>query len=219
MTCSPDQLRIIYLPGMQGEAAGDRWIERGLIDAGAADTRIFDWVESWWPLKNLRNRENHKRAAAKLAEKLRELVDDGEGKKHVLLGHSTGAMVILDLLEHFDEPVVDLAWFLSAAVSRGYDLRPALGGTKRLVNVYSPVDYVVLNLGTKLFGSADGEHEECAGHQPFNGPGREDARLEQIAYDPQWLKAGHYGGHLGPMATVTGAYARDVLLPLICERA
>ena len=69
--------RIIYLPGMQGEAAGDRWIERGLIDAGAADTRIFDWVESWWPFKNLRNRENHKRAADKLAKKLRELVDDG----------------------------------------------------------------------------------------------------------------------------------------------
>lgn len=110
---------------------------------------------------------------------------------------------------------MDQAWFLNAAVSRSYDLAPALAGTRRLVNVYSESDYFILNLATKVFGSADGEFTDCAGHKPFIGPGSDSDKLEQIAYDKSWLRAGHVGLHT---TSLFGPFARDVVLPMILER-
>jgi len=205
---------VIYLPGMQGEMPGDRWFVSGLRDGGIRAATIFNWTQRQWPVQNLRDRDQHHRAA----EALIEMIDAADPGPVVLIGHSTGAMVILDALSTLSRPRVEQAWLLSAAVSHAYDLRPALAGVHRLISIYSPADYVVLNLGTRVFGSADGLTQPCGGYQPFDGPGSDDARVEQIKWDPAWLRSGHYGGHLGPMAAASGAFARDIMAPMICAR-
>ena len=215
MAQTADQLRVIFLPGMQGDTPGDRWFVKGLIEGGATDSRLFDWTESWWAMKNLHDRDGHRRAAEKLAGKLQQLSEEDPHKTTILIGHSTGAMVILDILPLLQADLIDQAWLLNAAVSRGYDLTAALPGARRIVNLYSKNDWVVLNLGTKLFGTADGSHEASAGHEPFDGPGSGDARLEQLPYDPAWAKTGHLGLHT---TFVFKHFSRDVLLPMILER-
>lgn len=202
-------LRVIYIPGMQGEGPGDRWFHKGLIDAGLTDCQMFDWPAHQWMLNNLRDRDQHKRVGEELAANIRAQPD----RPTALIGHSTGAMIILDALEHLHDHPVDQALLLSAAVSCQYDLSAAVGGARRLVNLYSPRDWLVLNLGTKLFGSADGQKSHCAGYSPFHGPGSDDPRLSQRCYDPTWWKSGHYGGHLGPL--VFGRFARDVVAPML----
>lgn len=203
----------IYLPGMQGERMGDRSFCAGLIEAGLRDSEIFDWPEHRWMLNNLRDRESHRRMAEELAGRIGVLTD----RRVVLVGHSTGAMVILDTLEQLGRQPIEQAWLLNAAVSGDYDLRPALAGVRRLVNIYSPRDWLVLNVGTRLFGTADGPRKWCAGFSSFTGPGGDDPRLEQRCYDPAWLKAGHYGGHLG--ALLLTRFARDVIGPMILRTA
>jgi hypothetical protein len=215
MSGDPGQLRVMYLPGMQGQGPGDRWFTRGLREGGIRDVELFDWTSHKWPLHNLRDRAQHARLGEELAEQIRSVRETDEARATVLVGHSTGAMVILEALRCFDEPAVEAAWFYNAAVSCGYDLRPSLGGARRICNVYSPLDWVVLSIGTKLFGSADGQNVDCAGHKPFCGPGSDDQRLEQIAYDPKWLLRGHYGGHLGVLLV---GFARDIAAPMILER-
>ena len=216
MPATADQLRVVFLPGMQGDTPGDRWFVKGLIEGGATDSQLFDWTESWWALKNLHDREGHQRAAAKLAGKLQQPIEANPSPVNILIGHSTGAMVILDILPLLPEGLIHQAWLLNAAVSCGYDLTPALPGTQKLINVYSKNDWIVLNLGTKLFGTADGNREASAGHQPFDGPGSDHPRLEQLPYDSAWAKTGHLGLHT---TFIFKAFSRDVLLPMIVDRA
>lgn len=214
----PVPVRIEHVPGMQGDAPGDRWLVRALVEAGFEQTSLFAWTGYRWPLNNLRDRRQHRRVGRQLAERLQDLHRRDEAVRHVLIGHSTGAMVILEALARLGTAIVDQAWLLNAAVSRRFDLRPALAGTRRLINVYSPLDWAVLNLGTRVFGSADGLREPCAGFQPFIGPGCDDGRVEQIQHRRGWLRSGHYGGHLGALTPVNRLFVRDVLAPMIVER-
>jgi hypothetical protein len=223
MSQSDACFRVIYLPGMQGEMPGDRWLVRGLVEAGLTDSRIFNWPRSAWPLTNLRNREGHTAAAHELVHQIRQThdpdapsddVNEPTRRRVALIGHSTGAMVILDALAMLDAGEVEQAWLLAAAVGAGYDIRPALSKVDRLANVYSPVDWAVLSAGTMLFGTADGQCTAAAGYRGFTGPGHDDPRLTQMRYDPAWLKSGHYGGHLGPLGI---PFARQVLGPAIVD--
>jgi len=211
-------VRIEYVPGMQGEALGDRWFTAGLIEAGFAETTLFDWTGYRWPLNNLRDRRQHARVGRELAARIAAAHRRQRDVRHVLIGHSTGAMVVLEALDALGTAIVDQAWLLNAAVSRRYDLRPALAGTRRLINIYSPFDWLVLNLGTRVFGTADGKREACAGFGPFVGGGCDDGRLEQIAWDRRWTKTGHYGGHLGPLMPINRLFVRDVLGPMVVQR-
>jgi len=211
-------VRVEHVPGMQGDAPGDRWLVAGLQEAGFADTTLFDWTGYRWPLNNLRDRKQHREGGRRLAERIADLHRRDPSTKHVLIGHSTGAMVILEALDQLGTAIVDQAWLLNAAVSRRYDLRPALAGTRRLISIYSPFDWVVLNLGTRVFGTADGKREASAGFAPFIGAGCDDGRVEQIAWDRRWVRTGHYGGHLGPITPITRLFVRDVLAPMIVER-
>lgn len=213
-----DNVRIEHVPGMQGDAPGDRWLVAGLKEAGFDDTTLFDWTGYRWPLNNLRDRKQHRQAGQVLAERVASHHRHHPGTKHVLVGHSTGAMIILEALDQLGTAIVDQAWLLNAAVSRRYDLRPALAGARRLISIYSPFDYMVLNLGTRVFGTADGKREASAGFAPFVGPGSNDARLEQIAWDRRWARTGHYGGHLGPLTPINRLFVRDVLAPMIVDR-
>ena len=60
---------------------------------------------------------------------------------------------------------------LAAAVSPGYDLRLALRATRRqIVSFYSPLDQLILNLGTRHFGTIDRHYGPSAGLKGFDVP-------------------------------------------------
>lgn len=201
---------VIYLPGMQGEIPLDRWLLRGVRDGGVNDCRIYNWPESWWPLRNLRDRDQHRAAGARLVEMVKREHEEGDNSKVVLMGHSTGAMVILDALEMIEEGLIDQVWLLSAAVCCDYDLRGCVEKTERMVNVYSGLDWLALNVGTRLFGTADGIHGKSAGYAGFCGAGSDDERVEQWVYRMEWLRWWHWGGHLSVLNRMFG---REVIGP------
>lgn len=207
---------VIYLPGMQGRMLGDRWLTQGLKDAGLSHVQTFNWPRSLWPLRNLRDRAMHDVAADHLLELIAAERQYHPDRAVVLIGHSTGAMVILDALTRLDQPQVEQAWLIAAAVSCGYDLVGPLAGVKQMVSVHSPWDWAVLGAGTRLFGTADGLNEDAAGFRQFTGPGCDDPRLHQMAYDPAWARTGHLGGHLGPLNRF---FARQIMGPMILNRA
>lgn len=191
---------------------GDRWFVRGLRAGGLSRCRIFNWTRSRWWLNNLRHREMHRQGAARLARWINRQHHRHPDRPIVLIGHSTGAMVLLDTLAQLEGPQAHAAWLIAAAVSNDYDLRSALEGTQRIVNMHSTGDWLILGAGTKLFGTADGPYQRSAGYTGFTGPGHDDPRLRQVPYDPKWLSCGNLGGHITPLFW---RFARNVLGPMI----
>jgi hypothetical protein len=201
---------------MSGAGPLDRWFARGLGRSGLGRVEVINWPRTRaWMLHNLRNREQHLRAARELADRLIAMHRREPRVELVVTAHSTGVMVTLDALARLGEPIVAQAWFLAAAVHRSSDLRPALGGVRRLCNLYSWRDVLALGMGTAVFGNADGLRGESAGRQPFVGPGSDDERVEQIAYDPRWRRTGNLGLHT---TVLYGTFARGVLAPMIRRR-
>ena len=94
---------------------------------------------------------------------------------------------------------------LSAAVSPGYDLRPALRATwGEVVSFYSDNDQFVLNWGTTHFGTIDRIYGPSAGLHGFALPDKltlEDRllyrRLIQIPWTSAMIAEGYFGSHAG----------------------
>jgi hypothetical protein len=74
----------------------------------------------------------------------------------------------------------------------------------------------VLSFGTRNFGTIDRRKVESAGKDGFVAPAAADkaqyAKLQQFQYDPNWLRYGHRGDHIG--ATMR-PFARKVIAPLL----
>lgn len=202
---------LFHYPGMSGAVRFDRELVRTATQAGL-DARLHDWPRYWIPLRNLRNRRQHHQAARTLAEHARAVEEEHPGRRIVLTGHSTGALVLLEALEQLPPELIEQTWLLAAAVSRDYDLNPALQATRRMVNVYSVRDWLQLYLGTLIGGTADGRHAESAGHRPFTGPGSDHPRLEQWAYQRAWTSLGYRGDHFRMMGA---RFVRKVIVPAI----
>lgn len=209
---SAPPITVIYTAGMCGEKGFDRFCISGLRKAGL---RVLShhWACHNFPIFNLRDRRQHERAAASLAGMVREVRRESAVEHVVLIGHSTGAVVVLDALQHVKEPVGQ-AVLLAAAVSPHYDLRRSLEPVSRLLNLYSPLDLFMLLAGTSLFGTADGRHRPAAGCVGFHGTGADDPRLVQRRYSPRWARCGNFGGHIG---CLHGQFAQRVLAPIITE--
>jgi hypothetical protein len=211
------RIHVLHIPGMTGQGLLDNWFAQGLRQAGLDRVDVLNWPEARYRmLFNLRNREQHLAAAKEVAQHFEQARQRDPDAVQVITAHSTGAMITLDTLSTFDQPVVDQAWLLAAAVHHQYDLRPALSGAKRLINVHSARDVLALGAGTAVFGNADGPKGDSAGRVPFVGPGHDDPRVEQIAYDPRWSWTGNLGLHI---SVLFGTFARSVLVPEIRRRA
>lgn len=203
-----DNIILFYSVGMMGAIREDRLFSRGLYRGGIIDVRMYDWPCHWFPIKNLRNQEQHEVASQRLKVMVEKAHQEQPEKRIVLAGHSTGVRVMLRTLEILEQPIVEQAWCLAAAVGRTCDLQKALLNTRRMVNLYSPWDWIMIKIGTMIFGTADGHYGRCAGAKSFTGPGSESNKLEQRKFKAEWRKLGHYGGHTGPLAE---AFAREYI--------
>lgn len=165
------------------------------------EVRDFDWSHGKGRvIRDIQDTRHLKNKADELAQQILEYQATHPDRRVYLVGKSTGALVVLLAAEKLPLASVERIVLLSAAVSPGYDLLPALRTSRtEIVSFHSPLDIPVLNWGTSLIGTADRYYTASAGLHGFTVPAStfEYQRLKQIEWSPSKAWYGHLGGHLG----------------------
>lgn len=159
------------------------------------------WYSDLSDVANLRDQ------ARRVAERIRGYRAEHPGEPVFLVGKSGGAGVAAGALERLDAESVERAILLEPALSPRYDLAPALRAVRREMVVFtSPMDVMILGVGTRLFGTIDRVRTFGAGLTGFALPGpdepdagraRQYAKLRQVRWTPRMIGRGHLGGHFG----------------------
>jgi len=197
-----------------------RWALRDL--GSPIETVLFDWhtpiVGEIWT--DLMWRRRNRVMGARLARRLLRFHRDCPDRPIHLFAYSGGACVGAFACESLrGRKIVSTLLLVAPAVSPGFDLKPALRAVERCTILVSPRDYVILGLGTTLFGTSDRISGKSAGMVGFAGMGdlprgsRADYdRCRQVRWDASLRRDGNFGGHAGWIAP---AFLRRYLLRLL----
>jgi hypothetical protein len=166
---------------------------------------------------DLTNEANHDAQARLIADQVLDWYARDNGGSVFLVGKSGGTGLIVKALESLPEGAVEVVVLLSPALSPSYDLTRALRAVKReMVAFWSPLDVIVLGLGTAVFGTIDRVRSVSAGLVGFRvREGEAYARLRQVRWQPGMATTGYLGGHVGPDCP---AFLRKYVLPLLVSR-
>ena len=195
---------VIVLPGIEGRSQFNEAICRGL-DEGRVDWAIelYDWTSIWGPLHNLRNKAGNREQAGLLADRITRYKLAYPNRPIVLVGQSGGAAIAVWTAEALPpSEEIDGIIMLAGALSPQYMLDQALAGTRRgIINFYSARDWMLLGVGTMIYGTMDGAHSESAGRVGFKLPDTDSRprvyqKLFQIPWQRSMSEAGHVGLHL-----------------------
>ncbi len=204
---SPERLDeglVIVLPGIEGRGLLNEAICRGLDRSTPGYAiELDDWTSSLGPLFNLRAERRNRNRAEEIADRIVRYRMQRPGRPVYLVGHSGGAGMAVWIAESLpgDHKVTGLV-LLQASLSPRYHLGRALEKTDQgIVSFFSSGDWVLLGLGTQIYGTMDGKHTSSAGRVGFRYPvaGRKPPqydKLYQIAWREEMSQAGHWGGHL-----------------------
>lgn len=210
---------VIILPGIEGRSWLNRRIARGLLSAGIPyGIEIYDWTRRWpWLLYNLRSRRLHTEQAELIAAKILAYQHAWPHRPVYLVGHSGGGAMTLKALEALPQSrSVAGAVLLGAAISPGYNIRPALGHVELgLWNFTSRADAFFLGVFTTVAGTLDGRHSPSAGmlgFRPRELEPHERARFEEIPFRPEFLADFNWAGHFGFTAV---PFVRNHVAPLL----
>lgn len=211
---------LIYVPGIGGCGRSDAEWTRGLR-AGGYDGKIEvrDWSSRLGPLDALWGHERQRVEARQIALRIRRLRAESPSSPIVLAAHSAGAGLVVHALEDLPPDThVDGLVLLAPALSRTYDLTRALRHVHGRADVFcSDRDTLVLAIGTFLFGTVDGVHDEAAGHGGFVRPARSEvdqyAKLHIHRFSHARQLLGDDGGHYGPQSSSVAAVLVAPLLP------
>ncbi|MBL7134095.1 MAG: hypothetical protein ISS78_08355 [Phycisphaerae bacterium] len=192
---------VVFVGGLRwlGVRWGLRSIPAGLRKANFAGKIIYwNWHEPVLGLFCLSVYGNRRKIEAEARRLACFLADERRQNPRwplYVMGCSAGGYVTLRALELLPDGVkVDSAGLLSPAVDPGRDLRPALAHIwGRLVNSSSPLDWIVLGLGTWVFGTTDGRRSASAGMVGFAGQDGHGAI--EIRWRPRMILSGRLGGH------------------------
>jgi pimeloyl-ACP methyl ester carboxylesterase len=163
---------------------------------------------------------NHQAQSRVVVEIVSGWLLENPSKPVFLVGKSGGTWIVVKALEDLPSGSVEAVVLLAAAISPDYDLSPALRAVKReLVSFWSPLDVVVLGIGTWIFKTTDRVRSVSAGLVGFRRPKTLDdagerlyERLRQVRWEPKMAKTGYFGGHVGPDSP---AFLRRYVVPLL----
>jgi pimeloyl-ACP methyl ester carboxylesterase len=170
------------------------------------EVRPFPWSHGTGQLfLDLFDRPHLLRKARELADAVNAVLVKDPVTPVFLIGRSGGAALVIHTAEQLPPQSLERVILLSAGLSSGYDLRPALRAVRReIVSFHSKNDQLVLNWGTRTFGTLDRVRSPGAGLAGFVPPkDLDDAgralyeRLVQIPWRPRMLCLGHVGNHFG----------------------
>ena len=185
--------------------------------------QIFPWGHGFgrWhaDLTNVANRDVHARA---IAEAIRLFKASHPTYPVFLVAKSGGSGIVVKGLELLDEGAVERVVLLAPAISPAYDLTAALRAVRReMVVFWSPLDVIVLGVGTRVFGTMDRVKTVGAGLVGFRVPAgnsadpagrREYDKLRQVRWHPRMATSGNFGGHMGPDSPL---FLRKYVVPLL----
>jgi predicted alpha/beta hydrolase family esterase len=210
---------ILHLPGIGGFLGCDRHMVTGLSDAGVtAHIEIYDWTEHDPGIHDLHAYDRNQKEAQRIADMIVAHHKADPTSKILLTAHSGGCGIAIWALEKLPPDVnVQTVLLMAPALSPTYDLSMALTHVQDHVYVFSSIyDTIVLNTGTKLFGTIDGVDTAAAGFGGFVMPPNANAdaykKLTPRPYDKDWMKLNNLGDHVGAMSR---QFAATILAPLL----
>lgn len=172
------------------------------------EIRSFSWSHGFGCfLRDLQDRDNVTNKGAELAQEVLVLKRQEPARPVYLIGRSGGTGVVVRAAECLPPDTLERMILLASALSPCHDLRPALTATRGgIVSYHSRADRLILDWGTRQFGTIDGVQSQAAGHVGFAVPREQrsaDAqlyqRLVQIRWTPSMMLAGNFGGHNGSL--------------------
>jgi pimeloyl-ACP methyl ester carboxylesterase len=169
---------------------------------------------------DLTNAANRDRRAREIADAILRFRVHHPTAAVFLVGKSGGTGLVVMALEHLPANTVEAAVLLAPALAPQYDLAPALNAVRReMVVFWSPLDVIVLGLGTLIFGTIDRIKSVSAGLIGFRGPNAGEAgriacyrKLRQVRWRIEMATTGYLGGHVGPDSPV---FLRKYVIPLL----
>lgn len=189
-------------PGIEGGQWHLRGAYEGLRDAGVESAiYIHDWQRPslLGGLPNLVEIERNRRLAAEAAERIADYASKYPRGTIDLVGYSGGGGLAIMVAEALP-PHVRLRHVILAqpAISPSYDLTDSLSHVEgKLVNYYSPFDWVILGLGTTLFGTMDRAYVASAGRDGFDLSAAVPVESMRVLVEQRDASKTHYGGHYG----------------------
>jgi pimeloyl-ACP methyl ester carboxylesterase len=192
------------LPGIEGRAWMLSAAHRAFRDAGVdAEIRVFHWARPPLdPLKNLTDYDGNLQRAGEIANEIAVYRRKHPGASIDVVGYSGGGGLAVMVAEALPEDVRLRNLLLAQpALSPDYDLTSALSRIDgKLVNFYSPHDWLILGVGTQLFGTIDRKEVASAGKERFDleravsDPALRQ-KVEQRGWNVRMIGSGHFGNH------------------------
>ena len=196
----------LVLPGIEAVGPFANAMVNALAGAVPGAVQIFYWgipfPEGYVP--NLMWLRRNRAKAAELAQLIQRYQKRYPGRPVHIVANSGGAGPAIFAIEYLPLDIsIDGLVFLGGAISSNYDLRPALRRlNKGIFNCYSHRDWLVLGIGTSLFGTSDRRHHIACGcvgfKRPLTGDDPENlyAKLHQLKWQPSLIDdCGHWGTH------------------------
>jgi pimeloyl-ACP methyl ester carboxylesterase len=212
---------VLHLNGIGGERIMDRWLMRGLSQAGLnADYRIYDWTGDEAGMLALGDVKLHASESAKVAEMISDYRHAHPNDRIIITSHSAGAGIAAWALAQLPANVSIDTWImLEPALSPKFDLSKALAHVTGKAYAFSSInDVIVLGAGTRLMGTVDRVNGDAAGlvgfSRPPNGDPAEYQKLISVPYDTSWMRFGNTGDHIGCMLR---PFARNVIAPILID--
>jgi hypothetical protein len=211
---------IFHLNGVGGRRVVDRWLIDGLKEGGVDfECEYYDWTHGEEGMVALQAYEKNRQEAKVIARLIEKEYRARPGQRFIITSHSGGTGLAAWALEDLPDDVkIDSLFMFAPALSPGYDLSKALTHVKGHCYVFSSLlDQVVLNLGTRVFGTIDGVKCASAGFGGFVMPKEADQdqykKLISQPYQESWLiKFGNAGSHICAMRP---KFAKEYIAPII----
>jgi pimeloyl-ACP methyl ester carboxylesterase len=220
--CTDPNADVVFVADGSGDFRTTSRVLCEAVNACGAPLRVetFVWSHGYGRMlidhvDHCNHLEEGRRLAAYIAAVRQSCPDRGV----YLVGHSSGAAVVLAAAETSPPASIERIVLLAPAVAHNYDLRPALRSARQGIDVFvSRRDVGALVLGTGIAGTADRRLAAASGHCGFtpilNCPGDEllYAKLRAHPWDPCVAWTGNRGSHYG---TLEPGFMRAYVLPLL----
>ena len=222
-----DRGRIYFVggAGSVGNVVGTIDVPRGLRQAGyRGSIEVFGWQSVvGGTLRDLMDRPRNEGEARRLAKRIQDYLDQHPGRRVDIIALSAGTGITAWALESLPPDYrVGTVVFLGSALSRTYDLSPALCRIDgHLYAFYSDRD-PLLKFGLALTGSVDREFAGAAGLYGFAPPPEADEsarrtyreKLRTRPYRSDYANHGYFGLHAD---STSPAFVAKVVYPLLTE--
>ncbi len=189
------------VPGIEGQATMVQPVVEALRDSGyKGDIYRINWGNPLLPFRNLCNKDYKVLKANELAQDITNYARQHPHQPIDLIGYSAGGGLATMAVELLPEDIkVNNLTLVHSALSPDYDLTLALSKVSgKIKNVHSKADWVILGIGTTIFGTMDNSHCSSAGMVGFNiGKAvpniSQRHKLQQVSWQ---LDQKRWGGHI-----------------------